>query len=559
MTRATTQRRRRTGVDLDGYGVNDPVDVMREVQDVFQEMRAGYDAGRDTQFTPKLIDIPTAGANADWHIRNPSAYLKIIERSRDLQRNNPLIGQALKRLVYNILLTGPTLAPDTGDTDFDAEIVDHMTSIADDPYQFDAKGMHTLNGMAKLLLSQTWTDGDILPVGLPDGTVNPIEGHRPRTPNRLKARDVVHGCRVNSYGRPIEWWVTKSDIGTDGAATVKLADIERLPAFVEDEFGTFPNVWHVVDPIRVSQTRGVSAMAPVHDYVRFFDDIQLAELYKRQLASYFVFLRESLPTQAYGNAGQVAALGAQTTEKQEDGRQRTNDRVAPGTELRVDGAREKVTAWQPSVQTEGAEKQAALVLSIIAINLGMPPMMFMLDPNSNFSGHRGAMNQARMGFEHQMGMITQRFYSPWYCWQLRRWARQKPERMRMFEKLGRVAFFRHRWNPPAYPYLEPMTDQAALHYEMQAGLSSPRRVLAKRSLDVDIVNDERVADNGSLIAKAIDQAAKINADLPAGQPPVTWRDILNPGPTTQFIVKSDPAGATATQGDPQPGGKPNGQ
>lgn len=61
--------------------------------DSFEEIRAGYDAARQTRFRRRQNDIPSSGAHADWHYRSESDFLKVMEWARGFARNNYLVGQ----------------------------------------------------------------------------------------------------------------------------------------------------------------------------------------------------------------------------------------------------------------------------------------------------------------------------------------------------------------------------------------------------------------------------------------------------------------------------------
>jgi len=502
--------------------------------EAFEDVRAGYDAARTTRYRSAQSDIPSMGANADWHYRCEGDYLRIMEWARGFDRNNCLAGQGVSRLIDNVLMGGPTLSPDTGDKGLDLELYNRVMAIASDSDRCDASGKFTLHELGALCCRAVIVDGDIMPIPLADRSIQVLEGHRPRTPYSTR-KNVVHGVLVNDFGKPVQYWFTRKDIGFDQSQRLKVADIEPIDAYQTGPDGRpVRNVWHMTYPKRVSQTRGVSMLAPAFDYLGMHDDIQLAKLVQQQVASCFVFIRKKLPTQA-AIPGEPTAPGQVRTESAADGSSRVVNVIGPGTELPV-REDEEITPWTPNLPGQGWVDQAAMVLSIIAVNLNLPPMVFMLDPSSNFSGHRGAMEQARITYRRIQRMMVNRFYSPWYQWQVR-WELANDSGLRSRAKSIGDRIFQHAWNPPAWPYLQPMEEAAARAFRRGKLLASPRMIAAEESQDWETLADHIVEDNVYLL-RAAASAADMLTDEFAGKQTFTWQQILEPVPSgvTQNFV-----------------------
>ena len=78
--------------------------------EIFARTRADYDAARKTRFKQdRGGSMIATGSAADFHYRTEMAYFGMIEQARELFRNHALIGQAVRRLVANILSGGFTL------------------------------------------------------------------------------------------------------------------------------------------------------------------------------------------------------------------------------------------------------------------------------------------------------------------------------------------------------------------------------------------------------------------------------------------------------------------
>jgi len=83
--------------------------------------------------------------------------------------------------------------------------------------------------------------------------------------------------------------------------------------------------------------------------------------------------------------------------------------------------------------------------------------------------------------------------------------------------------FRHTWNAPRWPYIQPLQDAQADELRLAARLISPRRLHAERGQDYDDVLNETVADNAAAIRKAIEAAQAIAAET---RVEVDWHELL---------------------------------
>jgi capsid protein len=109
-----------------------------------------------------------------------------------------------------------------------------------------------------------------------------------------------------------------------------------------------------------------------------------------------------------------------------------------------------------------------------------------------------------------------------------------------------TSLYSHRWNPPQFPYIEPLTDASADLLQQRNALNSPRRLQAARGREWPEIAREIVADNGMAIVLALEKAAEINGQFPDAK--VHWRELVSL-PT--------PDGVNVTIGQPQQQSQPN--
>jgi hypothetical protein len=176
------------------------------------------------------------------------------------------------------------------------------------------------------------------------------------------------------------------------------------------------------------------------------------------------------------------------------------------------------------------------LLGILAVNLDLPLCVFLLDASeTNFSGFRGAIDQARQRWREIQRWFMGSLHSPVYEWKVRQWAVTDPALRRAVnevdaarERLGYVPAgmvnpFAHVWHAQELPYIQPVDDATADILQAKGLLSSPRRLAASRGIDFIDLTGEIVEDHGRRIelahAKAEDLNKRLGLDL-------TWRDIL---------------------------------
>lgn len=485
------------------------------------EMRSDYNAARSSRYRRRRTGLASAGSGADYHYASENDFLRVMEYARDFDRNDMVVGQITDRAVTNTVQNGMALAPQTGDEGADREIKARWDEWSNDPDRCDVMGEHTFGDMEYFALRHTLVDGDLVALPLRSGHLQLVEGHRIRTPGNTK-RNVVHGVLLEEAPRPrkrVEYWITKDDIQPHQAVS-KVSEVKRYP--VRDEEG-HRQLFHVYNPKRVSQTRGVTAYAPIFDAIGMHDDAQFAALVKQQVAACFAIFRERGPDY---DPGADYQRGERTSDTLGDGSTRRIEGIAPGMEIQGEVG-EKLQGFSPNVPGEGFFPHVKLILTFIGINLGMPLVLVLLDASeTNFSGFRGAVDQARMGFRRNQTWLIRRLHCPTYRWKVRQWMAEDAF-LRAASKRSGVDLMRHLWNPPTWPYIEPLKDAGTALLRMRNGLTSPRRLHAEHGDDHQQIIRETIADNGFAIIRAKRQAARINKRFADDGQPVHWRELLS--------------------------------
>jgi lambda family phage portal protein len=482
----------------------------------FEDFRADYQAAKTSRFRRNRTGLALSGSGADYHYRSESDYLRLMEQARDFDRNDALVGQTVDRAVVNTIQNGFRLDAMTPDDKLNADLEARWESWATDPDQCDVAGEQAFAAMEFLTLRHMIVDGDIIVLPTAEGALQLVEAHRLRTPSGTK-KNVVHGVLLDERRRRLEYWLTRDDI--DPMTAVRLVS-EIKPYPVRDDEGQ-RQVFHVYNPKRVTQTRGVTAFAPIFDTAGMFEDINFAKLVQQQVVSSFAIFRER--EIGAPSLTRSAAKGEQTTETLSDGSTRLVEGIGPGMEIEGRPG-EKLHGFSPNVPNAEFFSHVKLMLQIVGVNLGMPLIMVLLDASeTNFSGWRGAMDQARLGFQWNQQALIRRFHRPCYLWKLRQWIAEDAAIRSALARLSK-GLYAHRWSAPNWPYIEPLKDAQADSMRISRLLTSPRRLHGERGRDYPEVAREIVEDNGSMIEQAAARADAINAKFPSAA--VTWRDVV---------------------------------
>ena len=483
---------------------------IKSITEAFRDMRLDYIAAKGSRYRSRPRGVSPAGSGADYHVRLERDFLGMIELARHFDRNNMLVGQGIDRLVDNVIQGGLAFDAQTGDEILNKDLEARWREWGEDPKQCDVSTRFNFHDMERLVLRQTVVDGDVFCIPLKVGSLEIVEAHRCRTPSNT-SKNVSNGVLLDNLRRPRQYWFTKDDIDT--STTLRLvSEIQTYPA---DE------VFHIADPKRFSQTRGITTFAPIADVLGIHDDLQFAKLVQAQMVSCIAFLR--IRDQMF-SGGLIGSTGSSSLETLSDGTQRLVEAMAPGMELRgLPG--EKIEGFSPNVPNPEFFPHVMLVLTIVAVNLHMPVAVLLLDPSeTNFSGWRGAVDQARLTFKRMQEWEAAKFHRRVYLWKLGQWIAADPA-LRSQQVRNDVNLCGHRWNPPTWPYIQPVEDAKGDLLRIGGLLTSPRRLHAERGHEWQEIVDETVMDNAYAIIQAKEGAIAINTQF-AKDDPIDWRELL---------------------------------
>jgi lambda family phage portal protein len=495
------------------------------LQSEFNKIRADYDMSRASRFVRKRKGVAPSGSGADYHYRTETQYYRDIEQARDMDRNDAVIGILADRRVDNIVQSGFKLDPKTGDKGLDTDIWNRWMDYSNDPDQCDIAGECTWSEIERHCARAESIDGDIVVTGTEEGSFQVLEAHSIQTKTRID--DTFLGVTTNKFGKRMQYHVLEETdkFGTKGDST---------PIDVRDENGR-RQVFHIYNPKRVLQTRGVTQIAPVFSYAGMLEDINFAKLVQQQVVSCFAIFRKMVGNGPMG----TASYGESSTETTEAGT-RQIEGISPGMEI-VGKPGEELQGFSPNVPNSEYFQQVKLIMQILGVNFGLPLCLVLMDGSeTNFSGWRGAVDEARKGFVADQLNLVRRLHKPAYEWWLSRLIEEDRDIKAASEK-SKGNIYRHNWNLPTWSYIEPVADAEGDATQLRNALTSPRRLHSARGGDWEETADEIVEDNLYAIQKAATKAAEFNTENPTS-PPLSWRDLIPlVMPAGQTLALQDPA------------------
>jgi lambda family phage portal protein len=462
----------------------------------FDSIRADYDMSRESRFIRRRQGLAPRGGSADFHYRTEEFYYRDIEKARDMDRNDAIVGQTIDRAVANIVQDGFTLDVRTGDSQLDLELWQRWQDWSSNADACDMAGEFTWQDIERHVMRSMLLDGDIVALGTAGGQLQMIEAHSIQT--ITPQENTFLGVTRDAYGRRTQYWYS-ADKRTGGVLAVVGNQKETAePISVRDENGDRV-LFHIYNPRRVNQTRGVTALAPIFSVAGMFEDINFAKLVQQQVVSCFAIFRKRNAIAGGGPLPSTDGYGLPQTESTGAGN-RYIENIGPGMEI-IGAEGEELQGFSPNVPNAEFFDHVKLMLQIIGVNLGLPLCLVLMDGSeTNFSGWRGAVDEARKGFKTNQTNLQNRLHRPVYEFKLRQWIAED-RALQSAAKASGVDIFGHRWNAPTWQYIDPVSDAQGDALRIQNALTYA-------------------------ISQAKRKAAEINATF-NDNAPVHWRELIS--------------------------------
>lgn len=395
----------------------------------------------------------TSKGSGDSHVTEPDLDT-LREKSRELDRNNLFAKAILDRLNESIFGVGIDIDIVSPNKNWNKKaerlFMDWWNGMP------DARGLFSGPELEKMVYRTKKVDGDVLIVMLKSGQLQVIEGDRIRTPKKYdKDKNVVHGVRVDKYGKPIQFYVfPHNDNKREKASDFSVIDAKDAIFLGERH--------------RYSLTRGIPCFT---QSMELFDDIDAfteASIIQQKIsASHVMFIER--------NGGIDALDGVETTED-EYGNSRQEQVMSAGTILYGEkGESAKMLGASQTGQQFGPF--VTQLLRFAGIDFGLPLEILLLDfSKTNYSSARASMLTAHRFFLQQHRQFVHQFMAPIVEWKLKQ-----------FIKSGALGEPARNYSvtsvPPKMMSLDPSKETKADIERIKSGLTSNREVCNSNGTD----------------------------------------------------------------------------
>jgi lambda family phage portal protein len=477
---------------------------------------AGQWLGGSTQRTQTLNWQPFGGSpNTDMLVDR--RFLR--NRSRDLQRNNPVARGAVNTVVTSVAGTGLSLraridGKSLGITDEAAQAWQTTAERefrlwADSPSGCDLERTLDFYGQQSLALRSCLESGDVfatLPMIPRKGSIYSlkiqlIEADRVVNKDYMLDTDTLFGgIRRTEFGEPLEYHMLKRHPGSMMAP--QSADWDIIPAF-----GTKTgrrNVVHLFDKLRPGQARGMPYLAPVIETLKQLGDYTDGELRAALVASLFtVFVKAE---NGFGlepdSSGAAQTSPAKTGDVMRMGSGAIIE-LNPGDDISTANPGRPNPSFDPFVQA---------LLRQIGSALEIPFELLIKHFTSSYSASRAALLEAWRFFKGRRAWLAAMFCQPIYeAWMDEAVALGRITAPGYFDDPAiRAAYLRCEWIGDSQGQIDPLKEVTAAEKRLALLLSTfSDETVALSGMDwEDIVSrrsrEEKVIDAAGLRAVLVD-------------------------------------------------------
>jgi len=403
------------------------------------------------------------------------------ERSRDLNRNDPVAAGITSTITTNVIGTGinPQSRIDKDSLKINPNEVKNFQKEAERSWEkwvpfADAGERLDFYEIQQLVDRQILENGEaiILPLMLKEDGIRPfslaldvIESDRLGTPSDLNGdKSVRYGVRIGNRGEPIEYYIKKTHPGDS-----TLVDSRKNIDNSSKSYNVYPaknilgrkNVLHLYWMNRPGQTRGVPFFAPVLTYFKDLADYLEAELVSARIAACFsIFITKE---------DAAAAASARTSSTDSSGKQ--VEELEPGM-IEYLSPGETIAAFNPNRPGGSFEPFVNRILRAISAALGLPYELVAKDfSQTNYSSARAALLEARRYFRVRQEWIAKKLCQPvWEMLLEEAWLRNQLPATNFYEQ--RLDWTRARWIAPGWSWVDPLKEVQASKLAMEIGVSN---------------------------------------------------------------------------------------
>ena len=420
----------------------------------------GYRGGQ-----PGRLDSTGSGVNgaADYHLEQAYDRREMVDRGRELDRDNVIAHGALDRVADNVVGCGATPQAASEDEAWNAEVEKRFADWCQ--AEADVRRLCTFAELQHLWVRSRNRDGDVGAILLDDGSLQMVESDQLVAPIGTEYHPrMVDGIETDKRGRPLRFHVL------DNTDWDKITGNRRyMPGRVAVPADSF-----LFDArrARLGQTRGDPVFGQNAWLLDQIDQQIEAVTAAAKMAACFGLVLET--------ENDYALMAKR--EKDRRGRPRRTWDLAPGSVKRLEPG-EKLSQVKPEHPTTNFEGFIVLLGRVMGLGLGLPLELLFLDfSRTNYSSARASLLQAQDGFRLQQAALRDHFLAPVWRWKVLRWLAdgtlKKPSDSR-----GLAGALSHTWIMPGWKWLDPVKEIEAHLLAVDAGWETVTGVAASLGRD----------------------------------------------------------------------------
>jgi len=422
----------------------------------------------------------------------------LVNRSRDLSRNNPIALGAINTKVLNVVGDGLKLQ-----SKIDYEFLGMTADAASDWQRNTEREFHvwsesqecdaerTLNfyGLQELAFRSVLTSGDVfalLPMfergGFPYQTrVQLIEGDRISNPNhQMDTIAMAGGVEKDSFGAPVAYHIQTQHPGS----LITELRWNRVPAFGAKTGRR--NVIHLYPKLRPHQSRGIPDLAPVIETLKQLDRYTEAELMAAVVTGMFAVFFKTESAGGLAPMEPTSDIGGSTADKDYKLQSGIIGQLSPGESIETVDPNRPNIAFDPFMQA---------ILRQVGVALELPFEVLIKHFTASYSASRAAMMEAWRFFRRRRKWLGESFNDPIY----RTWLMEAVASGRIHAPgylSGNAAIIRAysacEWVGPAPGHIDPLREAKAEQLWVDMGVKSLSRVTTENTgSDWEDVHNQR--------------------------------------------------------------------
>lgn len=403
---------------------------------------------------------PAVGVSGHPDAINELTYdrYEMLERGRELERDNQIAAAILDRYVENIVGSGFIFRPKTESTEWNDAASVLWKDWARAP---EARGMDDLTEVLKLIVRSEARDGDVgiikLDGGKHKGKIQLIEADQIKSPAGEQIVDarMVDGVQLGRYGEPTVFHVIDEEKSFDRRRESRRGIVATKPIPAE-------KFLFLASRKRIGQTRGVTSFAQSAWIFEQLDKVvEAVTITARMAACFGVIIKRP---GGFGGLGSVTG-GSGDTYK--------NMNMEPGMWKYLEYG-EEISTLSPSQPHQDLVEFITLLTRFLGLAFSLPLELVLLDfSKTTYSSARAALLQAQRAFRSAQMRYVERLCVPLYRWKIDEWV-----------AAGLLADTEDKYEvdviPPGWSWVDPQKEVEADLLAVDAGFTTLSDVITSR-------------------------------------------------------------------------------